>query len=222
MKIEPLRTDDLVSTAKLYADVFAGEPWKEVNRCDICHTFFGPDTQVGQPCPKDGSPLGPAYPLDETVEYIKTEIDHEDGTAFILKDDQPSGRIKGFAWGYSFESPKEYADKKYHTSETAQRVLDVLQSAGVGGKFFYLSETGIVPDIRGQGLSTMLTGKLIEVAENKELPAVLRTNEASPVVKIAKRFDMKLIMGGESGVMDGENPERVLFVRSNKNRISIS
>ncbi len=214
MRIESLRPGDYKETAKVYAEVFAGHPWYEVTRCDTCHDFFGPNTSIGQACPKDGTPLGAAYPLEETTDYISEELRNPNGVGFALKDE--SDRIHGFGWGYSIHEPEKYAAHKYHKPETIEQVTGTLRANGITDEFYYVSEVGVVSEERVHGFGRQMTANLLAVADVLQQPTVLRTNEDSPMARIARRLEMKAIMGEGTDIFDSENAARMIFARRPK------
>jgi len=225
---ETLDRVDFVSLAELYAEVFAGPPWNEVFRCNSCQCFFGNEHQLGLPCPSCARPLSEAYPLEESVAHIKTEVSQENGTLIILK---PENRVVGFAWGYSISGPAEFAQTKYYTPKMQKTVYELMTKSGITGQFFYFSECGIGNDHRGKGLSNLLSQTLLEVASESDEVFLLRTNYQSPMVHVSRKLGMEQIMGPVLSVdketkipigisciiepQDTENNDRVLFVKRN-------
>lgn len=217
---------ELANIAGLYADVFSGPPWNEFTLCPNDKTFFGKETKPGDLCRKCNKELIPAYPLDKTQNYILKEYLRPNGIVLIAKN---GNEMVGFAWGFSYEKPLEFASEKYRTEDMQQKVISVLENNGIDKKFFYFSEAGVVENFRGYGLSNQLSRLLFEQGEKLKYPVVMRTNCCSPMVKIANNFEMKLVYGPITKVntekkefvktgdvinfLDTENEERVLFVK---------
>ena len=113
---EILSEAQYIQLAKVYASVFAAEPWCEVGRCFACGTFY---PNKGSTCPQDGNDITDAYPVDWTVDYIQKELSKQ-GAFFILTtcDDQ----ILSFGWGYS-ASILEIVTSKYSQDETFQNEI---------------------------------------------------------------------------------------------------
>src|SRR3989344_3515203 len=215
--------------AELYADVFAGPPWNEYTQC-ACNKYFGRETRAGDICPdgecQNRSILVPAYPRIETGEKIKKECARPDAVTFVIKKGQD---IVGFSWGFSYQSPEEFAIEKYRTDGVRNKMVNLLTQYGVSSKFFYFSECGVKETERGNGYSNLLAKLLVDQARNNNLPLVMRTNWQSPMVAVARKFDMQQVMGPEvyidnlsktitqtsnivNGIRDSEIGDRVLFV----------
>lgn len=232
LQIEPfsitLNARQLPEVAGVYARVFAGPEWGEVSRCNTTGRFF--PTEVGLPCPCCNVNTAEAYPLNETVEYIKQELSRPHARAWIVRDGE---KIVGFSWGFSYESPAAFAEEKYKTQKTQQQVASLLESNGVNGEFYYLSESGVLPDpvYRGQGLGNKFHELRLEVADDLGMPAVQRTSANSNMIAVSRKY-MRQIGGPmtesirtaegrrivpmyviANDEVDVENPNRALFVR---------
>lgn len=222
--LDPLAEEDIMQTALLYAEVFAGPPWNEYTVCGSCEQFQGQETQVGDNCPHCEGTLQEAYPLQSQTETIRKEISKENAAAFILREED--GTIKAFAWGFSYDSAEAFANTKYHEATMQSDIKSLLQEKDITGPFFYLSEVGIHPDYRNNGLANTLSGLLVQEAKAKDMSLVMRTNAKSPMVAVAKKFGMSQIMGPEVytfnnavgttdkviGFQDRENEDRILFL----------
>ncbi|MEK7605852.1 MAG: hypothetical protein AAB478_05025 [Patescibacteria group bacterium] len=221
----PFLTNEVTNVAKLYASVFAGEPWNEVTRCG-CGKFFGAETEVGQDCECFKSKLAEAYPLAETIGYIKKELGRTDAKGFTMKE---GTEVVGFSWGFPYQSPNQFSFDKYRTPEMRGGMSELLAQNGVDSKFFYFSECGVDSNSRGKGYSNKLSGSLVNVARWAGLPLIMRTNAQSPMIAVADRFNMTQLMGPQAeidreqreikvtdtivnDVLDLENPDRVLFM----------
>ena len=204
---------DLPIVARSYAEVFSGFPWYEVSRCDSCGTFGSSLPEASSSCLKCGTGVLKleAYPLDETVDYIKEELSHRTphGILGATVDFGERGmRVEGFGWGYGL-SKLELVEAKYHSGEMQEMVCRLLTEHPV---FFYVSEVGGIPDLQRKGLGTDLTTSLVEYATQYHRAIVLRTNEDSGMRKIAERLGMKPMYGLTTGLKDSENEARVLFL----------
>ena len=222
---------DLGELTLVYAQVFAGPPWNEHTRCPIEDKFFGRDTLPGNKCPAcQDAVLEEAYPQDTTSKKIMKEITRPKAVALVKRDAE--GRIVAFSWGYSYQNPSEFAQDKYPAS-MHETIEVVLSANGIDGELFYLSETGIVEEFRGNGLTNEFYLMRLHLAQSLGLPVVVRTNCESPIVAVANRYGFKQVMGPKSyvdkerkkivvsdelaGCKDAHNPERVLFVLANRN-----
>lgn len=213
--------------ARTYEQVFAGPPWNEFKMCTgaECGKSFGLEAK-GQdvcPCPKEAM-LSAFYPRVETLESIEKETERE-GARVELKLG-PNKEIIGFVWGYPTDV-EGFTSEKYKTNEGQGQVKELLMSQGISGNFFYFSETGILPEYRGRGLSNEFAKIMVDAACDTGLPLVMRTNWQSPMVAVAAKYGMAQIMGPRSVARDGqiyatgetinmkdpENVERVLFTR---------
>lgn len=215
----------LESIAKLYAKVFAEPPWNEFSRCPCCNRFYGQDVPIGSLSSCCEKQLIEAYPLNETVNYIKAEL--KKPNAFLAYLSLLDGRIIGFAWGYQTNCQK-FANEKYKTSEMIEKVINALYNSGLSSELpiFYFSECGIDSEYRRKGHANELTKTMIDIAQSLGLPLIMRTNIQSPMVAVAQRFGMKQCFGPEViyqhgqiitterviNEIDLENPSRILFI----------
>lgn len=218
--------DQLPKIASLYAQVFAGPPWNEYTSCEQENKYFGLETSPESGCPNCGRPLTLAYPEQDTVSHITKEITKPDAIMFTIKD---GVETVAFSWAFSYSNPSEFVIDKYRDSQEKSEIQKLLETNGISGNFFYLSESGINEAYRGRGLSNDFFRLRIAVAREKNLPMVQRTNCNSPMVAVANTFGFKQIMGPEvivdrvartitrtgqyvNGIRDKEIEERVLFV----------
>lgn len=213
--------------ARTYEQVFAGPPWNEFKVCtgDGCGKSFGLEAKGQDICPCDKKAMLSAfYPRVETLESIKKETERE-GAKIEVKYAE-DGEIIGFVWGYPTR-PEEFVKEKYKTDDGRTQITNLLSNQGIIGDFFYFSETGILPEFRGKGLSNEFAKIMVDAAFDTYLPLVMRTNWQSPMVAVAQRFNMQQIMGPKSvarngeiyatgeiiNMRDPENIERVLFTK---------
>lgn len=217
---EQLNEAILNNLAQIYAETFGAEPWLEKGRCWECSTFY---PQRGTLCPKDGSLIGEAYPLEWTMRYISDEITKPQ--ALLITTSKPGiDELYGFAWGYEI-AIEEFAKEKYtQDPEMAKRVLQLLLTQ-IGTEnptstIFLISEVGTVPECRGKGIAFQSCTLLLERAEFLELPVVTRTIVDSPsVYGIASKHGMIQFSGPIRDTdlkiepADTINPRRVLFIR---------
>lgn len=233
-RIERLKQDsDLRPVANAYAEVFAGPPWNENTICqDGCSSFFGLETQVGQPCPDNSCKgvLSEAYPLDRTVRDMQMDIARPWSSSKAL---MRGAEVAGFAIGFPWTAV-DFAKQKYNSDEMQKAVVDLLLSMRLR-EFKYISEIGVKEAFRGQGLSNALVEDLLKERGSLIEPrgVVLRTNYNSPMVAVCKKFGLTQIYGPEvqifngsgskklvvdqepvNGLTDLDNPSRVLFAAS--------
>ncbi|MBI2021657.1 hypothetical protein HYS93_02095 [Candidatus Daviesbacteria bacterium] len=209
---------------RAYAQVFAGEPWNEYTQCSADGRFYGLTTKPGDPC-ECGAPVGLAYPEDDVMAYIIKETKRPNALMLVAKD---GDQVVGFSWGYQFMNSGQFASEKYRTPEMQAQVANILVNSGVFWGLYYFSETGIVPQYRGNGLTNEFYTRRIELAQRLVLPVVVRTNRVSPIVAVTQRFGFKQVMGPAvraedkrivqlgglaNNILDRENEDRVLFVR---------
>lgn len=208
--------DELARLAIAYAGVFAGDPWREVSRCQDGFS----SEPAGSQCEECGETRGEAYPLEDQMEAIAGELDRPEAVCFVLED-QDSGEIVGFSWGYSYKDADDFMEDKYSDSgeegeQLRQDVGQVLSDNGIGNKpFYYFSETGIIDDprYRGRGISKEFVRLRKEFAEKMGFDIVQRTNSESPMFKTMQGAGFTQIMGKAVGRPDVINPDRVLFAK---------
>ncbi|HKB88601.1 MAG TPA: hypothetical protein VKC53_03030 [Patescibacteria group bacterium] len=193
--------------AVAYAKVFSGWPWFEVSRGDYCGKFYGKENLPGTPCPCGQETLTEAYPIEETTKYISGEILEPRATkAVVITSDF---KLSGFGWGYELDG-KEYIETKYSSEDARKLVSSLIEDK----KYFYISEVGILPEFQGLGLGFRITNTLVYEGTKNMLPVLLRTNNESPMVKIAQKLGMKMVQGAQIGSPDPENPDRIVFIKS--------
>src|SRR3989344_2992130 len=184
----------LKNLAVLYAEVFSGPPWNEYTRCLLSGKFYGRETEVSKPCPDCASPLLPAYEADETIKYILKEMEKKNSVIFVGEANQ---KLVAFSWGYSYDSPDEFASEKYKTEEMQRKITDLLKNQGISRKFYYFSESGIVEAFRGKGLTNDFYTLRLEIPRKLGLSVLVRTLCTSPIVAVAQKFNFQQIMGPE-------------------------
>jgi len=213
----------LESIAELYAQVFAGPPWNEFSRCPGCGRFYDQNNPIGSSSSCCGQQLVEAYPLEETINYIETELGKPNAVLVYLVN--PNGEIIGFAWGYQ-TTPQDFVDNKYQTDQMRQKVINSL-GLSPQSLIFYFSECGIDPEYRRKGYANKLTRVMVDAAQSSGLPLLMRTNSQSPMVAVTQRFGMQQCFGPEVIYQDGkiittenavngldnENLDRVLFLK---------
>lgn len=225
---------ELEALSRLYARVFAGGPWNEYTVCPTNGTFFGTDTKPEDSCPEAGcgATLQPAYPLEQTKGYITGELARSDAALLLLRDQERDGKLVGFSWGFSYDSPEALATAKYKTPAMQVAIGGLLHRLKLGTNgLWYLSESGIENDVRyrGKGISREFHTRRLEIARMLGLDAVQRTSAYGNMYRTSKRT-MTQIMGTETvpdttsgelrptgvivnGIEDGELEGRVLFAK---------
>lgn len=212
-EIQSISPKEYRAVAATYARVFAGEPWKEVSRCDRCGQFSNESPTSNTRCACGGGFSLEAYPLPETTQYVGQEVTKPDATGVFLAQVQLLAEVQqcvfGFGWGFKMTS-EELSFKKYRTQEMQHLVAELLINTGF---FYYVSEVGVLPSLQGLGFGKDLTNKVVDSGKRKGYQQfVVRTNEDSPMRYILEKMGMIPIMGLQTGIRDAENEARVLFV----------
>ncbi|MCW1948965.1 MAG: hypothetical protein KIH89_000735 [Candidatus Shapirobacteria bacterium] len=216
-------SEQFTSTAKLYATVFSGPPWNESVKCSLDGQFKGLDTPLGSRC-SCGGIFVEAYPLEETVEYIKEESKKP---KFKFQETvNAEGETIGFAWSY-LTTPTKLAQSKWDNSDDQQKIINILEQKGIAPnqEIRYISECGVDPNFRGNGIANLLT----DIVSGPET-TVYRTNCFSPMMAVATRLEFTQIMGPEVIIdrsnktiietgryinfLDNQNPQRTLFIKT--------
>lgn len=209
-------SNELARLAATYADVFAGNPWREVSRCK---DGFSPES-VGSHCEECGEMRSEAYPLVPQMEAISTELSRPGAVCFVVEDEQDDSMV-GFSWGFAYKNVEELLAQKYDgTTAEYERLRDDVRRAlgryGIGARaFYYLSETGIIDDsrYRGRGISKELVQRRQSVAESQGLDIVQRTSIKSPMYRTMRSAGFTQVTGANLGEADVVNGDRVLFVK---------
>lgn len=212
-EIQRIAPSNYEAVASTYAEVFAGEPWKEVSKCKKCGGFSAQSPSQAQACECGGNFSLPAYPLDETTAYVGQELSRPDAAGVFLSQvdllQNLGSKAFGFGWGFQ-SSARELVSKKYRTVEMQRIVSELLVSAGF---FYYVSEVGVLPSLQGSGYGKSITNTLVTSAEKSGYrDFVVRTNEDSAMRYILEKIGMKPVIGLQTGIKDSENESRVLFV----------
>jgi len=180
-----LDLDCLTQVAGLYADVFAPPPWNEFVKCNYCECFHGMETSIGERCDCGGE-FGEAYPLEETIDYIKSEADKKGFRMAVYKEAE---KILGFSWSY-LTTPGELSTRKWKSSGDIRFVLNSLSERSNNQEIRYFSECGVSPNMRGRGLANELAS-----AVTGPETTVYRTNCLSPMMAVTQRLGFVQIMG---------------------------
>ncbi|KKU38120.1 MAG: hypothetical protein UY06_C0004G0031 [Candidatus Amesbacteria bacterium GW2011_GWA2_47_70] len=200
IKLSP--ESNLVPIARLYAQAFAGWPWFEVGLGPGCGEFRS--EQPGQPCPCGCGTLSPAYPETETADYIIKEITKPLAVALLAVS---NSQLAGFAWGFQMTG-SQFAQEKYKNSSSRPQII---QTVGTQ-TYFYISEVGVDPLYQSNGAGTQLSISLAQ--GNLGLPLLMRTNQASPMLKIAQnQLQMQPAIASWLDIVDPENPARVILTK---------
>jgi len=231
---------ELESLAGLYARVFAGEPWNEHTVCPTSGAFFGTDTRPDDACPEVncGASLQPAYPLEQTKDYILGELALPDAALLLLRDQDRDDELVGFSWGFSYSNPEALATAKYKTPAMQLAIGGLLRQLNLGANgLWYLSESGIENDsrYRGKGISREFHTRRLEIARSPGLDAIQRTSAYGNMYRTSKRT-MTQIMGTETApdpasgelqptgiivnkLKDDEVKGRVLFMKTSSEMV---
>lgn len=211
--------NELARLAATYAQVFAGDPWREVSRCS---DGFSPEP-VGSLCGNCNQTRDEAYPLIDQAAIIRDELLRPSAACFVVEDEQTDETV-GFSWSFCYENVDEFLEQKYEgtTSEYEKLRSDVRRALGCYGidaqPFYYLSETGILDDprYRGRGISKELVRLRENVARAQGLPIVQRTSIESPMYRTMTGAGFTQIMGRNVSEVDMVNPDRVLFIKESE------
>lgn len=214
---------EVEQVAVLFAKVFAGEPWNEVNKCDECEILSGPDVLTGHTCSdcKRGT-LGEAYPFKETVDMIN-ETSEKGGFRMVLLSD--NNNIVGFAWGH-LRNVEEYYEKFDKYSSESKELLKIFFNGAK--QFFSLAEIGLDDDYRGKGFGKILVQTMVNEARAYNSPVAVWTGSDAILTPICLKegflqtFGPKVFLNNGKIIMTGQNvsgsdkttPERVLFVKN--------
>lgn len=216
--------DNLTDLAKLYANVFAAPPWNEFVKCNNDGQFKGLDTTVGSICECGGTYIE-AYPVLETIDYIKKESSKSDSKIIILKNNES---VIGFAWSY-LTTLNELVESKWKKENFQSQLINYFKSIGISpnNQIRYFSECGIDPIFRGNGFANQLT----QIVSQDTVPVIYRTNCLSPMMAVAIKLGFEQIVGPEVLIdrfqknifetgkiinfQDTENSQRTLFIKKN-------
>ncbi len=233
---EEERIQTLKDMALTYKSVFAGEPWREVSRCEKTGKFF--PEQPGGLCSCCGIITIDAYPVEETMQYISDELSRPNATCMIMRG--RDNKIVGGAWGYSYKNPQEFVEDKY-PEDMQSEILAALKSVEINGEFFYMSESFILPQqdeqgnslYRGKGVLNAFYQMFVNSAQNLGLPMVGRTTADSLQVNkalsnfgfelffglkvISERRQIRIIKNTYVNGIDRQNERRVLYALGGSN-----
>lgn len=196
-----------------YPLVFADKPWNEWVKCKNESTltkevFWGLSSGLmpRKPCPSCGEPLSKYYEYDATYAKIMAEL-QKPGTIAVLG--LIRGGVAGFAWSYRTDIMR-LAELKWPESRDMQdNVITTLANyVNPQTEIRYLSEVGVMPNARRQGVATRLS----KLATRDNLPIVVRSDQKSPMVKICKDFGLIQVVGPKLEMRDTIRPNRVLYV----------
>lgn len=204
-----LKETSINNIARCYANVFRGEPWNEA--------FVDPDgsfisLEAGMERWRQRE-LQLAYPLLPTAGYIEAETSKPDAVQVLLTDPNKPNRVIAFGWGYAVASSSALVAEKWSQADSEdQKSLTTIVSEACGKETpWYLSEVGVLPEFQGKRLGSQIVAELITQASQR--PIVMRTNQDSPMTRIAANNGFEPIIGLSSGAIDPVNPERVLYIR---------
>lgn len=184
--------------AQLYADVFRGPPWNEAVKCNIDGQFRDESTPIGSSCECGGTFIE-AYPLIETISYIKGES-QKPGFLCSTITENVTQEIVGFAWSYTSTAERLIEDK-WSNPLNKQEIMELLINNGLSPNqpFQYLSEAGIKTNYRGFGFSNTLIAPICGPEIN-----LARTNISTAIMTVASNLGFQQIMGPEV-ILDRSN-----------------
>ena len=209
MSTKKANTALYLPVALTYAAAFRGQPWNEAYK-DQDGNFYGPEY--------DGTweelGLQPAYPPEETAQYIAQELLRPDVRFASFPAQKAPETVAAAGWGYSSTAEELVLTKWASMAEAAQTRLVDLFSAILGNSaepLWYVAEVFVSPDFQGQGLGTRIVQSLL--ANVAEVPVLLRTNRWSPMNKIARKCGFLRIAGDVATWLDPINADRVVYAR---------
>jgi ribosomal protein S18 acetylase RimI-like enzyme len=222
-KENPPTPTQVVQTATLYAQVFAGYPWFEVNRCPNCESYYDQGSSAGDSCTKcDGGIIGPAYPLDKTVTDIVEALDKPGASMFLAEF---SGQIVGFAWT-NLRDTDEYLKRfRSMSPEIGQEVASVLSR---DHDLYSLAEIGVAQDMRGRGIGKELFIRQVASGLKYNLIQTAWTRHDTIIAPICLKSGFRQVFGPELVLENGRatltkkdiigrsptDPDRVLFIKT--------
>jgi len=158
-------TQDVVD---VYARVFEGPTWFEVDKCSECgKSYPGPagarqsETYAdGEPCWQCGQPLRLISfyrdPEDRLAERVLSNAREQPNFVGVVAC--ADGKLVGFSWGYGLPSTDG-------PSVLFRRVRERLRESGVDpDALFYAAETGVVPDAQRTGIGEALVRERLDRA----------------------------------------------------------
>lgn len=168
---------------KLYKEVFATPPWNEAVRCKKCRKNFGKEWFGVSGCPDCDGKMEDYYDLEKlTVEIAETSRLIGFKIATIMSGESLIGFW--FGWNGTLE---EINRQKLRL---ANRELSSIDGLRLEDKYFYLSEFGVSPELRGRNLGK----RLFQFGMEKiGLATVMRTNTNSPAFFIARKNGFQTI-----------------------------
>lgn len=202
-----LPLSELIQISVIDNKVFCGPPWNEGTFCECgAMQIQSARSEICELCGVS------QISLQKRGSLIKSELINPNSYTVVLKDKE---RVVGYGWGYQYESIGEFTETKYKDTETRKVVENALSLAGIQGKFYYFSGTGIDSPYQRRGLSHLVAKEITQYAENHGLTAVVRTHAESPIVHVMQKLGFNIIVGPEiPDFKDIENPVRVLLVKN--------
>lgn len=193
---EKTRPSDLqlTQTAQLYAEVSGGPPWFEVNSCTDCGQYFGPESNVTNPCTNCGGVLSAVYPEEKVKEQISDLLEKPNAALYLVVSDK---KIRGFALLGFTRDVSELISTKFG-DEDKEEFAQAVQQSLPADTVFYINEVGLDNQLRGKGMGKMLMTKLLGEASLLNLPVALSTRVDTVLTPICLRLDFRQIFGLEA------------------------
>lgn len=208
--------------ALLYSEVFGGHPWYEIYKCNSCESYFGQDTQLGQPCTCCASDYTTqAFPQNEIILMVENLFQNPGMVMHLLDADQ----VHGFAWGNLVnieQTVSRFSDEQTRLAVAAE----IARYTGGHEKFFTIAEIGCREELRGKGLGKLLLNTLLQDANAQNASATVWTRSDTILTPICLKTGFKQVFGPEMQILDGKavgtgkvivgndptTPERVMFI----------
>lgn len=177
--ILPLNDFPAEDLSRLYAEVFAGPEWFELEKCSHCgRAYPGPEGtrkgsfSQGEACWNDecGKPLELLSfymdPEDRLAERIIADARSRPGFVGLVAVGE-SRELRGFSWGYGLPATDS---PSVRFSEVSSRIAE----AGIRPEdCFYAAETGILPDAQRAGLGRALVRARLKAAASSGFDTAL-------------------------------------------------
>lgn len=172
-------TPFIPKVAELYKKVFATPPWNEAYKCSACSKQYGQTefpSDLLCPC---GEVLQEYYNTEKLIADIQ-EISSR--TSSLISLALPESQLGGFCWGWEDSLDQINRDKLRLPNSTLNSGVMPLS---VDDNYFYLSEFGIDPALRGRGFGKTIFRATLETQSAKSI--IMRTNTGSPAFFIAQK-----------------------------------
>ena len=166
--------------APLYREAFGESNWEEGFQCTTCGKKYRLSAAPAErTCISCRGSLSECYPLESTIAVLEQELKRTNLRLMLITDTLPIG----FQWGWITDLPSLNKDKLDLSQEAFSQLESTLKSMvperSAPDLWFYLSEIGVAPERRGQGLSSLMMKSLMSYVREQNLNMILRTSTQS-------------------------------------------